>query len=245
MKHLTRKALGASLVGLSLLAVTPSGEAVAYGGAPTRVRLGAGVYADRVASPCPFVLAYGVVAMGCFAWMPVGFELPPPQLGARVNMLASTASGRIVAALEHGGIVYTDDRGASWLQARVEGAASPRSLAFDDRGQMGAAVGTGGAWWWTDDDGASWRLRRDGGPVSDYVDVVVAGQSVMVSDASGGVYVSLDGGSSVRSLASRVRAAMPVMSTAEGAVWVRIEGREWWRASREGSLERRDRSPWG
>lgn len=238
---MARAALALCL-GLAALVARPStAGCVAFGAAPTRVNLiGSRVYVSRVASPCVFTT---VLTTGCFAWVPEGFALPPPQLGLRVNMFAATARGRIVAALENGGIAYTDDRGAHWVQSRIEGAPSPRSIAFDDRGETGAAVGPLGQWWSTDDGGTSWRLRREGGPVADYVDVAVAGSSVAVSDAHGGVYVSLDGGLSVRSLASRVRNAMPVMSTAEGAIWVRLEGAQWWRVGRDGTLERRERSP--
>ncbi len=218
-------------------------EALPFGTTAGRVVLGEGVYADRVPAPCVYSTVY---TPGCFSWVPEGFALPPPSMGTRVNMLAATARGRIVAALEGGGMAFTDDRGTTWHRARMDGMMpSPRTLAFDDRSDFGAAVGVGGTLWTTDDGGARWRVRRDGGLGGDLVDVAVVGHTVALTDAVGGVWVSTNGGGSVRTLATRARDAMPVLGVHGGAVWIRMEGGRWWRAGRDGSVERQERGPWG
>jgi len=229
-------------VGLGVALMAGSVGALPFGTTPGRVNLGEGVHADRVAAPCVYSTVY---TTGCFAWVPEGFAMPPPGMGTRVNMLAVTGRGRIVAALEAGGVAYSDDRGAGWFRARMDGMMpSPRALSFDDRSDFGAAVGVGGTLWTTDDGGARWRVRRDGGLGGDLVDVAVAGQTVAMSDAVGGVWVSTNGGSSVRTLATRAQHAMPVMGVHQGAVWIGIEGGRWWRAGRDGSVERQERGPW-
>lgn len=226
----------------ALVLASGAAWALPFGATAGRVVLGQGVYADRVTAPCMYTT---VLTTGCFAWTAEGFALPPPGFGTRVNMLAATPRGRIVAALEAGGIAFTDDRGATWYRGRSEGMSpSPRALAFDERSDFGAALGANGTLWTTDDGGARWRTRRDGGLGGDLVDVAVAGHTVVVRDALGGVWVSTDGGTSVRTLQSRARDAMPVLGPYGGAVWIGLDGGQWWRAGRDGSVERQERPPW-
>ena len=65
------------------------------------------------------------------------------------------------------------------------------------------------------------------------------------SDAMGGVWVSFDEGVSVRTLSDGARGAMPVMAVHQRTLWIRVEGRRWWRADANGTLEEAARSPWG
>ena len=95
-------------------------------------------------------------------------------------------------------------------------------MAFDDATGFGAAVGTNGTVWSTADRGQSWRTRRDVGDV--LVDVAVLGHVVAWTSIRGLVQVSADGGTSVRTLSERARGPMPVMSTWQDQLWIRVRG---------------------
>ncbi len=229
-----------ALIAAACLALAPTrAEAVAYGAAPTEIELMPGVRVHRAPTVC---FATRLAGPDCFAWTATGMSLPPPSLSLRVNMFAAAGS-RVVAALE-GSVVYSDDRGATWSRAEIEGPQAVRSVAFDADGRFGAAVGTNGSLWTSDDGGARWRLRRDGGGRV-LVDVAVLGSLVVWSDDRGSVRISTDGGSSLRTLAERAREEMPVMVRFDGAVWIRLEGTRWFRVRGDGVPERVERSPWG
>ncbi|MEZ4411208.1 MAG: hypothetical protein R3A52_32715 [Polyangiales bacterium] len=228
-----------ALVALAVTALPGVADAVAYGSAPVEIELMPGVRVHRAPTLC---LATRLAGPDCFTWTAQGMTLPPPTLSLRVNTFAG-AGERIVAGLE-GSVVYSDDRGATWSRAEIDGPQAVRAMAFDVDGRFGAAVGTNGSLWTSDDGGARWRLRRDGGGRV-LVDVAVLGSLVVWSDDHGGVRISTDGGSTLRTLAERAREEMPVMVRFDGAVWIRLEGTRWFRVRGDGVPERVERSPWG
>ncbi|MFS2140488.1 WD40/YVTN/BNR-like repeat-containing protein, partial [Duganella sp. Dugasp56] len=77
-------------------------------------------------------------------------------------MLAIAAAGqRLVAAGERGTILYSDDAGVSWRQARVPVSVSLTALQFVDARQ-GWAVGHQGVVLHSADGGATWNKQLDG-----------------------------------------------------------------------------------
>ncbi|MFZ6776267.1 WD40/YVTN/BNR-like repeat-containing protein [Undibacterium sp. Ji83W] len=95
---------------------------------------------------------------------PVALSQPalvtPKALGAA--MLAVTSAGkRLVAAGERGTILYSDDAGRNWQQARVPVSVSLTALKFvDDR--QGWAVGHQGVVLHSTDGGVTWSKQLDG-----------------------------------------------------------------------------------
>jgi photosystem II stability/assembly factor-like uncharacterized protein len=71
------------------------------------------------------------------------------------------AGNRLVAVGEHGVIIYSDDNGKSWKQARVPVTVTFTDVAFADA-MHGWAVGHYGVVLKTDDGGATWRLQLQG-----------------------------------------------------------------------------------
>jgi photosystem II stability/assembly factor-like uncharacterized protein len=133
----------------------------------------------------------------CRSWEPVGFtfggilELAHARTFARVP-----ATSRIVAAtrfLGRASLLYTDDLGATWLEARWPTHDLANAVAFDERSSYGVAVGDGGRVWSTTDRGATWRERRSGAGIV-YTDVAVVGRIAVFVDSSGAVWRSRDGG---------------------------------------------------
>lgn len=221
------------------LASAPVG-AVAYGTAPVTLDLGDGMRATRVPVPCG-----GVAYVGngrCAQWSAVGFSIPGELPVGAVHMFARARGGRLAMATAVG-VWLSDDRGARWSPARIDEAVRPLALAFDPRSDFGAAVGPNGTVWTTEDRGQTWRARRDraGPPL---VDVAVLGRVIAFSDALGGVWVSRDEGVSVRTLSDLARGAMPVMAVHADTLWIRLEGRRWWRVDAHGSVEEANASPW-
>jgi len=79
---------------------------------------------------------------------------------ALINGLA-LAGKRLVGAGQRGHIVYSDDQGVSWTQARVPVSTDLVALQFPTPLQ-GWAVGHDGVVLHTDDGGTSWRVQLDG-----------------------------------------------------------------------------------
>lgn len=79
---------------------------------------------------------------------------------ALVNGLAA-AGQRLVAAGQRGHILYSDDHGASWTQARVPVASDLTAVHFPTP-EQGWAVGHDGVVLHSADAGASWTLQLDG-----------------------------------------------------------------------------------
>lgn len=237
MLNRQRASYAAPWITAALVGMSSGSWAVAYGTSPVTVSLGSGVWAERYPVPC----GYPLVGTTCFAWRLEGLVAPLPFSLSYANMFAAARGGRIVAAIRQG-VVFTDDRGAHWRPSRWEAAQGPLSLAFDPGSDFGAAVGANGSLWTTDDRGETWRLRRDrSGQV--LVDVAVVGRTVAFSDTHGGVWVSTDGGTSVRTLAERTEGAMPTMLVHRGAIWLLLQGSVWWRADAHGNVERVEHGP--
>lgn len=83
-------------------------------------------------------------------------------LAAQRLLQASAVAGqRLIAAGARGHIVYSDDRGATWQQAKVPVSADLTALHFANA-RLGWAVGHEGVVLHTRDGGASWRVQLDG-----------------------------------------------------------------------------------
>jgi len=86
--------------------------------------------------------------------------ITPRALGAA--MLAVVRAGqRLVAAGERGTVLYSDDAGANWTQAKVPVQTSLTALRFVDE-HTGWAVGHLGVILRSDDAGATWTRQLDG-----------------------------------------------------------------------------------
>jgi photosystem II stability/assembly factor-like uncharacterized protein len=73
----------------------------------------------------------------------------------------SSAGDRLLVAGEYGHILYSDDRGESWQQARVPTTQMLTGIHFVDE-TRGWAVGHDGLILVSDDGGLNWRVQRDG-----------------------------------------------------------------------------------
>ena len=87
--------------------------------------------------------------------------LPLAGPGA-IQLLDIAAAGeRLVAVGERGGIIYSDDEGDSWIQARVPVSESLTAVSFPNA-EHGWAVGHGGVILHSGDGGETWQLQFDG-----------------------------------------------------------------------------------
>jgi photosystem II stability/assembly factor-like uncharacterized protein len=89
-------------------------------------------------------------------------ELRTPDRGFFLALVETGGpNSRLVAAGERGLIVFSDDAGKTWRQARVPVAVTLTALAFPSPTE-GWAVGHGGVVLHTRDSGESWRKQLDG-----------------------------------------------------------------------------------
>lgn len=96
---------------------------------------------------------------------------PIMPLAAKSLLLdIATAGERLVVAGEHGNILYSDDNGSHWQQARVPTTQMLTGVHFVD-GQNGWAVGHDGLILVSDDGGQKWRIQRDGLAVQHQTDL--------------------------------------------------------------------------
>ena len=114
----------------------------------------------------------------CAAWPATASTAPfrdPLDVPAQESVLAArrllngvaAAGGRLVAVGQRGHIVYSDDGGSSWIQARVPVSADLTAVHFASA-DRGWAVGHGGVILATADGGRSWAKQldaRDLGPM--------------------------------------------------------------------------------
>ncbi len=87
--------------------------------------------------------------------------LPVADISAMQLLDIATAGERLVAVGERGAIVYSDDGGESWAQARVPVSESLTAVSFPTS-DHGWAVGHGGVILHSGDGGESWQLQFDG-----------------------------------------------------------------------------------
>ena len=87
--------------------------------------------------------------------------MPSTLAAQRVLQATAVAGKRLVAAGARGHIVYSDDRGATWQQAKVPVSADLTALHFANARQ-GWAVGHEGVVLHTRDAGATWQVQLDG-----------------------------------------------------------------------------------
>ena len=111
------------------------------------------------------IAAFGVV-LAFLATMPgqanAEAYAPIMPLASRSLLLDISAAGdRVVTAGERGHILYSDDNGSSWQQARVPTIQMLTGVYFIDE-KRGWAVGHDGLILVSDDGGENWRIQRDG-----------------------------------------------------------------------------------
>lgn len=88
------------------------------------------------------------------------------RLAPRSLLVAAARAGdRVVVAGERGHVLWSDDAGATWQQARVPVSVTLTAICFADA-RTGWAVGHRGAVLKTDDGGQSWQLQIDGRDVN-------------------------------------------------------------------------------
>lgn len=93
---------------------------------------------------------------------PVDVPAMPSLLAAHAPLIGVAQAGhRIVAVGLRGDIVYSDDEGRTWVQAKVPVSTDLVAVSFPDAKQ-GWAVGHGGVVIHTDDGGATWVKQTDG-----------------------------------------------------------------------------------
>jgi len=106
------------------------------------------------------------VVLPALALMPVQLtqaeSAPIMPLASRSLLLDMTlAAERIVVAGERGHILYSDDNGSTWQQAKVPTTQMLTGIHFVDA-QRGWAAGHDGLILASSDGGANWRIQRDG-----------------------------------------------------------------------------------
>lgn len=111
-------------------------------------------------------LAMALLAGGVQASGPVPAVLSSPavqtaQAQGAATLAVARAGARLVAAGERGTVLYSDDQGATWTQARVPVQVTLTALRFVDA-RTGWAVGHLGVILRSDDAGATWTLQLDG-----------------------------------------------------------------------------------
>jgi len=84
-----------------------------------------------------------------------------PRASQALLLDVTLAGTRLLAVGEHGIILYSDDSGATWQQARVPTTQMLTSVYFIDP-QRGWAAGHDGLILVSDDAGVNWRIQRDG-----------------------------------------------------------------------------------
>ena len=103
-----------------------------------------------------------ILALAALPLMAATRYAPMMPLAAQSLLLDIAAAGtRAVAVGERGHILFSDDRGSSWQQARVPTIQMLTGVHFIDS-RRGWAVGHDGIILATDDGGENWRVQRDG-----------------------------------------------------------------------------------
>jgi photosystem II stability/assembly factor-like uncharacterized protein len=151
---------------------------------------------------------------------------------------AVSRSTRIVAAIP-GGLLFTDDLGQRWQPIRWDYSASPHAIAFDLNTDFGVAVGENGSVWTTDDGALTWRSRRDDAGI-DLIRVCVLGRIVAIGSSEGSVWISADGGTSVRLVVrgdSTTGGSIPSIAIEGHAIRIRRNLHEQWRVGSDGVVE--------
>lgn len=153
----------AALALLSAVSAQAAAPAPSAGTAPTGI-LAPGVSARAGAPVEPMaptaVTAPAVVAPAAPAALAEPALISPKALGA-ATLAVARAGDRLVAAGERGTVLWSDDGGKTWQQARVPVRAGLTALRFVDA-RTGWAVGHLGVILKTEDGGKTWTLQLDG-----------------------------------------------------------------------------------
>jgi photosystem II stability/assembly factor-like uncharacterized protein len=109
---------------------------------------------------------------------------------ANVMLDAITQAGnRLLAAGEHGVVIYSDNDGSSWTQAAVPVDVTLTAIAFADA-RSGWAVGNSGVILHTDDGGLNWRLQLNG-LQADQITLQAAKAAVALNNPSPGTKLAV------------------------------------------------------
>jgi len=205
------------------------------------VDLGDGMQVSLVALPAG---SCGTIAP-CALWSGVGLDL-----GRRDALLVARTfarvpgTPRVIASIppmpswallswrpwRSTGVLYTDDRGATWNASAWPSANAAEAIAFTPDGALGVAVGPARGIWISEDRGLRWTERSAGAGLR-YVDVAALGRAIVIVDEARAAWISRDRGFSLRSGADgvsgplRVQEGAVVIPTERGEVRVDDEGR--------------------
>lgn len=117
--------------------------------------------------------------------------LQSPRAAGSLLLAIASAGTRLVAAGERGIIVYSDDRGATWRQARVPVSLTLTTLFFATA-NVGWAAGHDGVILRTDDGGASWHKQFDGNNANALILADLKARRAAANGASPGAIEALD-----------------------------------------------------
>lgn len=152
--------------------------------------------AGRLARRFCFPGLLGLAALLGPACLRAAEQSEPAPLAARALLLDVAQTGdRVVAVGDHGDVVVSTDRGATWRQILVPTRAMLTGVSFPD-GRHGWAVGHDGVILATEDGGESWRQQDDGKALDAvYLDVLfLDAQRGFVVGAYGKFLHTEDGG---------------------------------------------------
>lgn len=152
-------------------------------------------------------------ATPCVVWEPTGFSFGDVDALRTATAFARVpTTGRVVAAItgtrpwrtvRSSAVLYSDDRGATWLAARWDWPATARAIAFEPTGARGVAAGDSGYVWITDDGGETWTDRGSSSGTT-YVDAARLGDTLVLVDDHRAAWRSRDRGFARESLADGV-----------------------------------------
>ena len=102
-----------------------------------------------------------LVLLSSSAWPATDYAMLMPKAPTSLLLDIAAAGDRLVVVGERGHILYSDDRGASWVQARVPTSVMLTRVFFLSD-SLGWAVGHDGNILVSRDGGVNWELQRDG-----------------------------------------------------------------------------------
>lgn len=203
------------------------------------VDLGGGLAVVEQWRACTYTYNHTYDGTRCPSWQPVGFEFGDRELLHFARAFARVpALDRVVATYRdvggRAGMLYSDDRGASWHESRWGWRHVANAVAFDARSRFGVAVGESGYVWNTDDGGETWTDRGSSAGVL-FTDVAVVGRTFVMADSQGRIWRSRAGGFERRLITESREFSL---ETEDDAIVV-ITPRRTFRVRRDGGLERR------
>ncbi|MBK7519879.1 MAG: BNR domain-containing protein [Gammaproteobacteria bacterium] len=120
-----------------------------------------GVFSPPLAALAGRLLVLAVTLVSVHAVADVRYAPVVPRARQSLLIDIAAAGRRLVAVGERGHVLYSDDNGLGWVQARVPATSMLTAVFFIDE-RRGWAVGHDGMILATTDRGETWALQRDG-----------------------------------------------------------------------------------